>query len=448
MARPRSKAVKSKPLPEGAVFPKLKGKWHYVFSDGDKKWEPIPPKGQAPKPKGKFAFALGHSEVFDEGFQSTRQTGFSESLSEPPSRWACVTWIQLAYSVKPVGFWCKDENGQQWSLGLDDPELAQRPIEGRTFQTTLKRKKISTKFWDLMKENDSITTLANPPDWLSSASELFENSICKRPSFPKVSQDSLPHRVVWWIRRNGGLLRLRQPPDSAEPLVATLYHFCPSPGFFVRVEIVVPFSSEEKAALKEQTTPCNFSEYLEQMRLSIAEFKDTPRQISDPESTGTWSHVRINPVYDLYLHAAGALHRLKALLAYEETTETNDHRALRMEWIAREAITLGEKSTLLFISSKIPVLRRREKMDESAGRPAKSTRMQSAVHEFVVQHQDSKASKILSRLRRLAQSGDVQIGWIDDKKVFQHEEEAKPQWSENTMLKEIRKALRLLKKAS
>ena len=448
MARPRIKVEKLKSPPEAAFFPKLKGKWHYVFSDGNKKWELIAPKGQSPKPNGKFAFALGHSEVFDEGFQSVRQTGFSEVLSDLPSRWARVTWLQLAGSAKPVGFWGNDENGHQWSLDFDDPELMTRSCEGRTYHVTQKWRKLSSKSWEQIKEDDSIAKLADPPDWLSSPAKQLENSICKRLPFPAVNLNSPPRRTVWWIRRSGRLLRLRQIPDSIEQLVAAVYHFCPSPGFIVRVEIVLPFTAEEKAALNEQTTPCTLSEFLEQMRASISEFKDTPQQISDPESTETWSHVRINPVYELYLKAAGALQGLESLLAYQEATETNEHRALRMEWIAREAITLGEKSTLLFISPKIPVLRRREKMDETAGRPAKTTRIRSAVHEFVLQNPNRKAAAILRRLQKFAQSGSGEIVWFDVEEVFQHETEAKPQWSKSTMLKEIRKPLRRLKKAT
>ena len=87
-------------------------------------------------------------------------------------------------------------------------------------------------------------------------------------------------------------------------------------------------------------------------------------------------------------------------------------------------------------------------MDETAGRPAKTTRIRSAVHEFVLQNQNRKAAAILRRLQKFAQSGSGEIVWFDVEEVFQHETEAKPQWSKSTMLKEIRTALRRLKKVT
>ncbi|MES2466850.1 MAG: hypothetical protein V4675_06085 [Verrucomicrobiota bacterium] len=447
MSRPRSNKEKPKLPPEAAFFPKLKGKWQYIYSDGEKEWHPTSAKGRAPDPKGKFAFVIGHSEVFDTGFQVTRQSSFSELVSEAPSRWARVSWMHSADSAKLIGFWGTDENGNKWSLDLSDAKLTTRIIEGPILSVTQKWQRACSKNWWQIDQTDTAAILAAPPDWLDNDQGHSENFICRRPPFPPVNRSSTPHRIVWWIRRNEGLLRLSKPPNSSEKLVATVYHFCPAPGAVARVEIVEPFTAEERTSLKEQTQPCLFSEYLEQLQLQIAQFKDTPQQISDPESTETYFHVRLNPVWDLYQEAAGSLHRLRTLLAYKAAAETAEQRQALIERIAREALILGEKSTLLFISPKIPILRRREKMDESAGRPVKTTQIRAAVVEFVTQYQNFKAAAIFARLLKLARSGGGQIGWNDIQDVFHHEAEEKPEWSKTTMLKEIRAALRRLKKS-
>jgi hypothetical protein len=476
MGRKRTNKSKPNTSQDGAFFPRTVGKWFLVFTDGNLAWVSPCRRGHccpvdhptdsnphqfADHPKtgppvtqiwtdkgyisrnvessdecqslpGKFVVQIATHEVIDSGLEQTRSTTGPWHPGALNPRWAHVTWYQREERKQLISNNGATHIEKDWQgkviLALYPPGVKHRAFR---YRSVLKWHCLARGLSGFSKvENGKL-----PCEIAASDSDRFS---ALRP-------DSAPRRILWWIRRNEKLVRSRIAPSQRNKVAATVYHFCPLPGTFARVEIVQPYTDQEWQAIHENQRPQSFGEQLDIMREHILRFKDTPEMLQDPHAPlgSSW---RRNPVWSYFNDAGVALDNLKHVIAYDDASETRESVKARIEFAAQQALALGENYIRLLHAPKIAVVRKREKMDKPTGRRKKQTRkFRDALRQFVIQYRGKSAGFILERLKIAIRSGNAKVK-INDGGFFHHPEEL-DEFRESTVRREISDILRAMKKS-
>lgn len=442
--KPKVKTSLPRPADDAAFYPRTVGRLLYVFRDGVLEWVP------EDRAKGRFCVTIAEQEVREEGFQAVPCVRGPMTAGSQPPRWGRITGFHRISSRRVVGCFGRLPNRKraffrfasvplgpaEFSVGkgvvIFETEEAAAAAGFRPSKRVLSPK---VTRWSKPYDGGFHPVLTN-----ETPGQLASGMLRTLPSFPVDASFADPHRVAWWIREGGCLKRVKSPPSSRSRIVAVVYHFCTAPGAFIRVEIVEPFTVESWQQLREAQRPKTFPEQLDLMAEHLKAFGEPQMHLHDPsmpEDRG----FRPNPKWEWWNGAGLALQQVKRLVEWTEEGETRESIRLRMEEAARQAYLLGANMTLLEISPKVPVLRRREKMDQRTGRPKAYPKLKDAVRAFVKQNPGAKKSVILKRLKRAAKTGACQIHFIEERNVYAHEAEEKPEWKESTMAKEIAFAL-------
>lgn len=445
--KPKEKASPPKPARDAAFFPRTVGKFFYVFSDGALKWV------REGEPEGRFSVRIAEREVIDEGLQDVGRTSWPMTPDSQPPRWGRVTVFQRISCKRFLGCFGSLPGGKR-GFGrfsgkfVVSPEMVGKKVaifdsdaEADAAGFRPSGRVLVSKFMRWREPvRDAFRELRNNETPGQLASEWWERMHELSRDFPAFANDANPHRVVWWIREGERLTRLKTAPPAQSQIAATIFHFCPTPGAFIRVEILEPFTVESWQEVIAAQRPKTLLELLDLMAHNLKAFGEPEMNLADPSKPEGWGFRR-NPKWDWWREANWAIRRVRQLVEWNEEGETRESIRLRIEEAARQAYILGEQMTLLGISPKVPVLRRREKMDQRTGRPKEYPKLKDAVRAFVRENLGAKKGVILKRLKKEAKSGNGQIGFAEDREVYFHGAEEKPEWKESTLSKEISLAL-------
>jgi hypothetical protein len=366
---------------------------------------------------GKFAVKIGEQEVMDLGLDQTRQTSGPWLPGTLPPRWTRVAKYRRREVLKVLngdGAVCLETDYLgKVMLAVYPPGVK---VPRFRYKRALKWKRDGGTGWDMQ------------------AIDTTPNSIAEVPS------DIGPRRIVWWIREGEGLVRVRKAPLAGVRAAATVYHFSPASDVIVRVEIVEPYTAEEWLAILESKRPQTFLEQLDIMRRQILTFKDAPETLKDPEDSSDFVSWRMNPVWHYFNSAGLALDNLKAAMAYKDDGETCESVQNRIEFIARQALALGENFAKLGLTPLVPAVRRGKQMDRKGKQgPKKRVPLWEAVHTFAAQH-PGKSSEVLRKLKIAVRNHSVDLR-ISQEGFWYHLNDPGTECREITVLKEVRKAL-------
>lgn len=441
--KPKVKTSLPPPADDAAFYPRTVGRLFYVFRDGVLEWVP------EDRAKGRFCVRIAEQEVREEGFQAVPCVRGPMTAGSQPPRWGRVTVFQRISCKRFLGCFGSLPGGKR-GFGrfsgkfVVSPEMVGKKVvifdsdaeaDAAGFRPS-GRMLVS----EVMRWKEPVRGAFRELQNNETPGELASKWAERTRDFPAFANDATPRRVVWWIREGASLTRMTYPPPAQSRIAATVYHFCLTPGAFIRVEIVEPFTVESWQQVQEAQRPKTFPEQLDLMAEHLKAFGEPQMHLHDP-SMPEDNGFRPNPKWEWWNGAGLALQQVKRLVEWTEEGETRESIRLRMEEAARQAYLLGANMTLLEISPKVPVLRRREKMDQRTGRPKAYPKLKDAVRAFVKQNPGAKKSVILKRLKRAAKTGACQIHFIEDRNVYAHEAEEKPEWKESTMAKEIAFAL-------
>ena len=373
---------------------------------------------------GKFAVKIGQQEVVDSGLHQTRETSGPWHPGAPLPRWTRWAKYQRRKKLQVLnggGAVClkTDYTGKVMLAVYPNGVKVPRFRYGRVMK------------W----ERDGRTGW----DKRDAGSDL--------PSIVELPSDTVPRRIVWWIREGERLVRVRKAPPPDVRVAATVYHFCPTPGAFARVEIVEPYTESEWRAILERERPQTFLDQLDIMREQILTFKDTPETLQDPEASPEFASWRMNPVWRYFNSAGVALDKLKAAMAYDDEKEPREKTKHRIEFIARQALALGENFAKLGLTHLVPAVQRGRQMDRRGKQgPPKKVPLWEAVEAFSANHAGKTAKQVLRSLKIAVGNRSVALH-ISSEGFWYHTDHPGTEARESTVSKRITQALGALKKS-